>query len=287
MNNKLTSCTTCQTEIASTAKTCPKCGAENKQKGSFSKIKIAVGCFIAVIIIAAMAKGGKEGVSSGASISEPEISDSAMVIALIYDNNKIAGDTKYKGRTTRVAGDVVEITETLGSVNIVLKGSEQNDIQCILPDSERKKAASLSKGQFAMMQGKVLGLGPLGGIVIDKCILIDEAMVEKKEPFARLTWDEFIAKMRSTDTAEQYKFKVLEITGEVTEIGMNQFEKSILLCFLNSDKNLLCKNGKEQLSKLGISEAGKLPVHRQIRIKGVYENGFFVTCSYAKIELKP
>lgn len=61
MNNNLTSCTTCHGEIAKTAKTCPKCGAENKQKGGFSKIKIAVGCFIAILIIAAIAGGGKQG----------------------------------------------------------------------------------------------------------------------------------------------------------------------------------------------------------------------------------
>lgn len=56
MADKMTTCKSCGQQIASSAKTCPNCGAKNKG----SKLPIIIGVIVVIIIIAAIAGGSSQ-----------------------------------------------------------------------------------------------------------------------------------------------------------------------------------------------------------------------------------
>ena len=165
--SKIIKCKTCQTEIASDAKTCPKCGAPNKKKGCMTYILYVVGGLFGLGILGAITNGGsKKSGSSSSSVSTPTekavLNVRANDLVKAYESNEVAADEKYKGKLVKVSGRIESIgKDLLDNPYVVLGGEGMLDgVQCTFPDkaSSRGELAKLNKGESVNITGVCEGL---------------------------------------------------------------------------------------------------------------------------------
>jgi len=94
-----------------------------------------------------------------AAPSEKPIAVQARVMTKDYDENELAADGKYKGKTIAVSGKVENIAETMGSVTVSLAGHDMvKSVMCSFEESEKASVAKLKKGQQTTLVGTGDGL---------------------------------------------------------------------------------------------------------------------------------
>lgn len=90
-----------------------------------------------------------------ATPDEKAVEISATALTKAYEENELAADEKYKGKTLEVSGTVSNIAETLGSYTVQLKGHNiVLTVMCSFEESEKSNIAKLKKGQKATLIGK-------------------------------------------------------------------------------------------------------------------------------------
>lgn len=190
-NNNLTKCTSCGTEIAKSAKTCPNCGAKVKKpiykKWWFWLIIV----ILAVIVIASMGSDDSTSTSSDtvqqevqdnsasqskpqqeANQSEPQkevttespaISVSAADLLAAYEANEVSADKQYKDKKLSVTGVVDNISVVLDQTSVVLTSGDAYEllgVRCYFKDeAEIEKVSNLSKGTTITVEGVCSGYG--------------------------------------------------------------------------------------------------------------------------------
>ena len=171
--SKLIKCKTCQTEMASDAKTCPKCGAPNKKKGCFTWLIYIGGGFIGLCVLGAIFSSGDKQSGTGASqaASRSSGTPAPQTVATMdvnaddlykaYEANEVAADEKYKGKLVKVHGFVKNIgKDILDNPYVVLGGEGFLDgVQCTFPDnaSSKKSLSEMNKGDSVWVIGEVEG----------------------------------------------------------------------------------------------------------------------------------
>ena len=86
--------------------------------------------------------------------TEKPIAVQARVMTKDYDENELAADGKYKGKTIAVSGKVENIAETMGNVTVSLAGHDMvKSVMCSFEESEKTNVAKLKKGQQATLVG--------------------------------------------------------------------------------------------------------------------------------------
>ena len=181
-NNNLTKCTSCGTEIAKSAKTCPNCGAKVK-KPIYKKWWF----WLIIVILVAMviaSIGGDDSTSTSsdtvqqqaqdnsANQSEPQqevtteapaISVSAADILAAYEANEVSADKQYKGNKLSVTGVVNNISVVLNQTSVVLTSGGEYEflgVRCYFKDeAEIEKISNLSKGTTITVEGVCSGYG--------------------------------------------------------------------------------------------------------------------------------
>ena len=94
-----------------------------------------------------------------AAPSEKPIAVQARVMTKDYDENELAADGKYKGKTIAVSGKVENIAETMGNVTVSLAGHDMvKSVMCSFEESEKANVAKLKKGQQTILVGTGDGL---------------------------------------------------------------------------------------------------------------------------------
>ncbi|MFY9620393.1 MAG: hypothetical protein WAM70_09950 [Pyrinomonadaceae bacterium] len=93
--------------------------------------------------------------SAASTPSAPPISVTALALATAYDNNEVAADEKYNGKTLLITGKVESIDTVFGNTSVTLQGKELSlvSVQCFVDDSQKSAVARLNKGQTANVQG--------------------------------------------------------------------------------------------------------------------------------------
>lgn len=129
--------------------------------------------FVAAVIVAVALgcdKGGSDGAGGGggggdggsAKASTPEFSVSAAEITQAYQDNEVAADSKYKGKTIEITGIVGDIKkDILDDVYVIIgtgKEFEISEVQCFVAGNMVGKAGSLAKGSRITAVGRVDGL---------------------------------------------------------------------------------------------------------------------------------
>ena len=101
-----------------------------------------------------------------AAPNAPPVAVKATDLTIAYDENELAADDKYKGKTLQVSGKVSNIAETLGKYTVQLEGHKKNGIgllsvMCKFEQSEKESITKLKKGQAVTLtgigDGKTLG----------------------------------------------------------------------------------------------------------------------------------
>lgn len=139
----------------------------NKTKAIIAIVSIAL-----IVAIAGNDKNSKGGSSKDTSPAKQEtvIEDYNTSIATMYSLNELAAEKKYKGNLVVVSGVITEITKSLGSVNVVLEGNDDYNIQCILADEAEDAATNLVKGTVGTFKGRVTG-ELFGNIGLRDCVI--------------------------------------------------------------------------------------------------------------------
>ena len=193
MANKMTVCKSCGAQIASSAKTCPNCGAKNK-KPIYKRAWFIILIILVVLGIGGAAMGGGddapsdtapaanvENDSNTGSDEGAKATEKATEKAVEYEEisaDQLADDLEANAASAKdkYAGNYYAISGKLGSIDS--DGSyfdiDTNDeldftiIQCyIKDDSQLDKIKGMSKGDSIVVKGKIRDVGELMGYSID------------------------------------------------------------------------------------------------------------------------
>lgn len=103
--------------------------------------------------------------STTASPAAKPVAIDAKVLTKEYDDNELAADGKYKGKSLAVTGKISNIAETLGNITVSLEGHEfTKTVMCSFEESEKASVAALKKGEKATLIGT--GDGSTGGLYV-------------------------------------------------------------------------------------------------------------------------
>jgi len=187
----LASCSVCGGQVAKTAKSCPHCGQEwpagiptSKALSGAGTSLMKAGCgvivlfAVLVVVVSIFMSGGREEAppleTATAPAQEPI---RAEVLMRAYEDNELAADQRYKGRTLDVVGTVESIgREIVGRPYVVLSAGEAAmfvGVQCVasLRDAakEEAKMARLRQGQRVVVRGKADG--KLLNVLLSDCVI--------------------------------------------------------------------------------------------------------------------
>jgi hypothetical protein len=98
------------------------------------------------------------------------ISVSVAQLRKAFEENEVAANMKYKGKTVRVEGIVAAIKVGSGRPHVYLR-SEYHGVDCAFKDSDNADLARLSKGSLVVVQGDCTGMF-YGTVAMDNCRLM-------------------------------------------------------------------------------------------------------------------
>ena len=106
---------------------------------------------------------------------EPAGTISARNLYSEYEANEVAADQKYKNNIISIYGKVESIDTLLGFAYVTLKGKMfggTKGVQCCFSGKEIISIASLSKGQYVVVEGKCKGMSMFAGVQFVNCRII-------------------------------------------------------------------------------------------------------------------
>jgi len=117
--------------------------------------------------------GGSLDTDEGAekiSVATPDYVLSADTLFKAYDQNSVAADAKYEDKIVKVSGTIQSIGKDItDTAYLVIGGSGFLDgVQCMLPRGQENLVASVSKGQYVTLKGKVSGQ-IMGNVLVNNC----------------------------------------------------------------------------------------------------------------------
>lgn len=174
--SKMTNCKSCGAEIATSAKSCPKCGAKNK-KPIWKRVLVWL---LAVIILFAAIVG--MGDSSDTNTSTPSTDTNAPVIqeSINYTAVSVADmidalDTNALKAEKTYNGQYLEITGRLGNIDsdgsyITLYGGDFDftGVQCYIKNDEQLNfVMDMADGETYTVRVKITDIGEILGYQAD------------------------------------------------------------------------------------------------------------------------
>lgn len=183
--SKIITCGTCNTEMASDAKACPKCGSPNKKKGGCIKIVgIAFAVIIGLAIIGAITGGGgkkgekgeieRAGAEQISDIQWEEIDKIYNLKSSSTELQKKEAWKNYEGKKVQWSGTVTSVGETFGTLQLQVKLNPNtliSDVLVSLKDSARSEALKLKEGDTVTFQGTLDDWGTLMPITLDQGVI--------------------------------------------------------------------------------------------------------------------
>lgn len=161
MNSKMTVCKTCGTEIAKTAKSCPKCGAKNSKP-------IFLRPWFIIIIVLALLIGAK-------TIIDSSNASSFEIDGKTYSANDIIKNGNSSVFLDKYCVVYLEVDEVIGNFNKIL-GKDQAEIWCPHNAAEYYNASetkiiqimeSLNSGDKIKVTGRIDFVGTMQVVVDD------------------------------------------------------------------------------------------------------------------------
>jgi hypothetical protein len=188
----LIKCPECQKEISDSAPTCPNCG---KVMHTTAQSQVVINSPVAppkkkrrlwlwaLIILLLFGVIGSMNNDTSNNDSEPATTSNSSTAAITvtataltkeYDDNEIAADQKYKGKTVQITASVKDIgKDILNEPYITFSDGKEfslGGVQCYFKRDERDKIGSLKKGQKITIQGVVDGL--MMNVQLKNCVFV-------------------------------------------------------------------------------------------------------------------
>jgi len=100
----------------------------------------------------------------------PDYVLSADALYQAYDRNSVAADAKYEDQIVKVSGTIQDIGKDItDTAYLVIGGGGFLDgVQCMLPSGQESLVASVRKGQYITLKGKVGGQ-IVGNVIVRNC----------------------------------------------------------------------------------------------------------------------
>lgn len=176
-------CQNCKTEVQDGLEKCPNCNsvlseqAPKKKKSVVKRWWFWFLMAIATIVLIAIVSGGsgdsggdKQGTNQGEQkVDVIEVSPEDLYAA--YDDNEVAADQKYEGKTLKITGTIKSIgKDVLDQVYITFEtDAVLGSVQCYFSEqSEIDKVASLHEGDTITIVGVCKGKS-ITSVSIKKC----------------------------------------------------------------------------------------------------------------------
>ena len=179
---KMKNCTSCGTEIATTAKACPKCGAKNKKpiyKRAWFIILIVI---VLVGVISGMGGGDDSETASTDGQAEQtqekteetkEISYTAYTVDQLVDDleeNAMKASDTYLDQNVELTGSLSNIDSSGDYISIDPLNDEYSfvNVQCFIQNEEQIEIIKeLSTGDILVIKGKITDVGEILGYSMD------------------------------------------------------------------------------------------------------------------------
>lgn len=172
MHNKLTNCTSCGAEIATSAKACPQCGAKIKRP-----ITKKWWFWVLIVIVAAGIVGGaSSGSGNGGDAKQPSgteqpISYTHYNVTELFDalkNNAMKAQSDFKDQYVEIEG-YLDVVDSDGKYIGV--GAAPNDynyilqnVQCyIKDDTQKQQIMEIGTESPITVRGKIISVGEVLG----------------------------------------------------------------------------------------------------------------------------
>lgn len=170
-------CPKCQENIQVGAKKCKHCQTDLRNWFVRHKIITAILIFFAFVVIINVINGDKDNStniinnSTHKSEMEPAIKITAKDLYSQYEENEIQADELYKNKLLEVSGTIENIGKDILDVPYVSLKTNNilGSVQCMLADTEKSKAAGLSKGQSIVLEGK--NSGKMMNVILRECVI--------------------------------------------------------------------------------------------------------------------
>ena len=184
-NSKMAICKHCGAEIAASAKTCPKCGGENKPsffKGCCSALVIVFGVFFIIGIISSSSKQpdreqevaaqveNRGAATESVSAEKPKAITytSYNVDELVNDleKNALKASKKYKGQYVKLTGalKVIDSDGRYFSLEPLDGRFTMQSVRCDMnSDEQRNIIADVDVGDVLIVKGKITDVGEIMG----------------------------------------------------------------------------------------------------------------------------
>lgn len=173
MHNKLTNCTSCGAEIATSAKTCPQCGAKIKRP-----ITKKWWFWVVVVVIIAAIVGGTSGSKSGdkPALDEPmtpqqPISYTHYNVTELFDalkNNAMKAQSDFKDQYVEIEG-YLDVVDSDGKyIGVGAAPTDYNyilqNVQCyIKDDTQKQQIMEIGTESPITVRGKIISVGEVLG----------------------------------------------------------------------------------------------------------------------------
>ncbi len=175
MSEKMTKCKSCGNDIATSAKTCPNCGAKNN-KPIYKKWWFWL--IIVILLIAVIGAAGGDGSDSVSSEENNTVqsTEAAIVVSAddlirAYVNNSVSADSQYKDKTVTVSGTISSIESGFISIEADSDDLWLYNVYAYYSSSETEKVGGLSKGDKITVTGECKGEGIVGDVEIRYCTI--------------------------------------------------------------------------------------------------------------------
>ncbi len=175
MSNKLTNCASCGAEIATSAKTCPQCGAKVKHPVTKKWWFWALLVIVVIGIIGGVSGGGKSSTDPDTtkqpSGTEQPISYTHYNVTELFDalsTNAMKAQSDFKDQYVEIEGYLSVIDSDGKYIGV---GAAPDDyayflqnIQCYLKtDEQKQQIMGINSGSHITVRGKITSVGEVLG----------------------------------------------------------------------------------------------------------------------------
>lgn len=102
----------------------------------------------------------------------------SVFLAREYEENEVAADARYTGKTLEVEGPMRSVQRIDGVVYVNLHSGDLLSVRGELVTAETRKAAALRWNDLVTLRCRCMGVGMLGGVHLDRCRIVS---VEHRE----------------------------------------------------------------------------------------------------------
>ena len=171
MSKKMKVCKTCGTEIAASAKTCPKCGAKNK-KGH----PILIAVVVVFILFAIIGGSGEDSANTGTPVPTPtpEIIEyqtySVHDMVDMLEKNAMKAEATFDGQYVEISGRI-NVIDSDGKYISVVSAKDKyafTGVTCYIMNDEQTNAImEMNVNEKIVIRGKITDVGEVLGYYLD------------------------------------------------------------------------------------------------------------------------